>query len=67
MDLNLADRHLGPCFWDHAKTCPVPGMKTARAVLEAEGGYRVDPERERKRARLKAAGRSPWVERHPGH
>jgi hypothetical protein len=65
VDLDLADRQEGPCFWDHAKTCAVPSMKTARAVLAAGGGYRDDPERERKRARLLAAGQSPWVKRYP--
>lgn len=67
MDLDLADRYEGPCYWDHAKTCPVPGMKTVYAVLKAQGGYEPGPERERARARLNAAGRSPWVKRHPGH
>jgi hypothetical protein len=67
VDLDLADRYDGPCFWDHRKTCRVPEMVTATAVLEAEGGYKPDPERERKRARLLAAGRSPWVKRNPGY
>jgi hypothetical protein len=68
VDLDLADSYEGPCFWDHAKTCPTPGTVTTRAILEAEGGYRnfYDPEKERARARLRAAGRSPWVKRHPG-
>jgi hypothetical protein len=66
MDLDLVDRHEGPCFWDHAKTCSVPGMTTTRAILEDRGGYKVDPERESARARLLAAGRSPWVKRNSG-
>lgn len=66
VDLDLADRHEGPKFWDHAKTCRVPGMVTMRTILEAEGGYQPDAERERKRKRLRDAGRSPWVKREPG-
>jgi hypothetical protein len=63
IDLEMVDRHEGPCFWDHRKTCRVEGMVTAKAVLEAGGGWRPDPERERKRQRLVDAGRSPWVKR----
>lgn len=66
MDLDLADRHDGPCFWDHRKTCPARGVVTPASVLDVEGGYQVDPEKERARQRLKKADRSPWVKRNPG-
>ena len=29
----------GPRFWDHAKTCPVPSMRTARSAVGQYLGY----------------------------